>query len=82
LRSTAVTDIRDPYTALYQRRVADLSMAIGRTLHLDTERLDGLFLGALVHDVGKVLIPIDVLSCQGRSNFPHFGQSKFPQMHR
>lgn len=58
----AVTDIRDPYTGIHQRRVADLSMAMGRALDLDPERLEGLFLGALVHDVGKVSIPIDVLS--------------------
>ncbi|MGO8868878.1 MAG: HD domain-containing phosphohydrolase [Alphaproteobacteria bacterium] len=53
---------RDAYTAGHQRQVANLSIEIGRRLGLDNERLEGLYLGALVHDVGKVAVPAELLT--------------------
>ena len=53
---------RDAYTAGHQRQVANLSVEIGRRLQLDGERLEGLYLGALVHDVGKVAVPAELLT--------------------
>jgi PAS domain S-box-containing protein len=53
---------RDAYTAGHQRQVANLSVEIGRRLRLDGERLEGLYLGALVHDVGKVAVPAELLT--------------------
>src|SRR5208282_1195173 len=58
VRSLARTiEKRDAYTAGHQRQVANLSAAMGRRLGLDGKRLEGLYLGALVHDVGKIAIP-------------------------
>jgi len=62
----AVVDRRDPYTGIHQHRVADLAMAIGRRLDLKDVQLEGLYLGALIHDVGKVAVPSEVLSRPGR----------------
>ncbi len=53
---------QDAYTAGHQRQVANLSVEIGRRLGLDSERLEGLYLGALVHDVGKVALPAELLT--------------------
>ncbi|MGO8867451.1 MAG: HD domain-containing phosphohydrolase [Alphaproteobacteria bacterium] len=53
---------RDAYTAGHQRQVANLSREIGRRVGLDSVKLEGLYLGALVHDVGKVAIPIEILT--------------------
>jgi HD superfamily phosphodiesterase len=43
------------------KRVAELSVRLGRALQLDAERLDRLRLAALVHDLGKIGLPDDIL---------------------
>lgn len=63
--STAV-EKRDPYTAGHQRRVAELAVAIARKLGLQEDRVDGIRLGGLVHDVGKIYIPAEILNRPGR----------------
>jgi PAS domain S-box-containing protein/putative nucleotidyltransferase with HDIG domain len=55
-------ELRDPYTAGHQRRVADLSCAIAHKLGLEDERIKGIRLGATIHDIGKIGIPAEVLS--------------------
>jgi PAS domain S-box-containing protein/putative nucleotidyltransferase with HDIG domain len=62
----AAIDKRDPYTAGHQRRVANLSRAIAVRLELGSERADAVYLGALVHDVGKIAIPVDILTRPGK----------------
>ena len=58
-------DARDPYTAGHSERVSVLSVAIGRTLNLPPAELEILRLGALLHDIGKIGVPDDVLSKPG-----------------
>jgi PAS domain S-box-containing protein len=53
---------RDPYTAGHQRRVAEIAVAIARELGWDDVRLNGLHLGCMVHDIGKVAIPSEILT--------------------
>lgn len=62
----ALVDKRDPYTGDHQRRVADLAVAIARQMRMESARIEGLYLGALVHDVGKIAIPAEVLGRPGR----------------
>jgi len=57
---------RDPYTAGHQQRVADLSIAIARKLNLSEGQIEGLRMAALIHDLGKVAIPNEILSKPGR----------------
>jgi HD-GYP domain-containing protein (c-di-GMP phosphodiesterase class II) len=59
---------RDPYTAGHQRRVAELAVAIGSRLGFSSHELEGLQLGATVHDIGKINIPGEYLSKPGRLN--------------
>jgi putative nucleotidyltransferase with HDIG domain len=54
-------DARDPYTAGHSERVSVLSVAIGRTLALADDDLEVLRLGALLHDIGKIGVPDQVL---------------------
>jgi PAS domain S-box-containing protein/putative nucleotidyltransferase with HDIG domain len=61
-------ELRDPYTAGHQRRVAELSCAIARQLGMDGERIRGIRLGATIHDIGKIGIPAEVLSKPSRLN--------------
>jgi putative nucleotidyltransferase with HDIG domain len=58
-------DARDPYTAGHSERVSVLSVAIGRTLKLSADELEVLRLGALLHDIGKIGVPDDVLRKPG-----------------
>jgi len=55
-------ETRDPYTAGHQRRVADLACAIAREMGVPEERVEGLHAAGLVHDIGKVAIPAEILT--------------------
>jgi HD-GYP domain-containing protein (c-di-GMP phosphodiesterase class II) len=63
---SAVAGRRDAYTALHQRRVASLARVIGERLKVTQHCLDGLYLGGLVHDIGKIAIPAELLVKPGR----------------
>ncbi len=63
---SAAVESRDPYTLGHQRRVAALAQAIGAELGLEAELLRGLLVAAEVHDVGKIQVPIEILSRPGR----------------
>ena len=56
----------DNYTPEHERRVAELAIRIGRELDLGGERLEALNMAALVHDIGKVDVPLAVLNKPGR----------------
>ncbi len=57
---------RDPYTAGHQRRVAELAMTIASQLGLPSERKEGLRFGAMLHDIGKIQLPAEILNRPGR----------------
>ena len=61
----AALDARDPYTAGHSERVSVISVAIGRILKLPEADLEVLRLGALLHDIGKIGLPDDVLRKPG-----------------
>ncbi|MBI3569570.1 MAG: PAS domain S-box protein [Gammaproteobacteria bacterium] len=63
---------RDPYTAGHQQRVAQLCVAIASELGLDPERIEGLRLGALIHDIGKIYVPAEILNRPGRLTAAEF----------
>jgi putative nucleotidyltransferase with HDIG domain len=58
-------EIRDPYTAGHQRRVASLSLSVARALSLPDVTQEGIEMAALVHDIGKIAVPADILSKPG-----------------
>ncbi len=60
------TEIRDPYTAGHQRRVAELACAIASELGLEEERIDGLRMATLLHDIGKLAVPAEILARPAR----------------
>jgi len=59
---SSITEKRDPYTAGHQLRVADLARAVGQEMGLPADRVEGLYLAAEIHDIGKVSIPAEILS--------------------
>lgn len=58
----AAVEKRDPYTAGHQRRVAELAAAIARELSLPEDRINGVLMAGLIHDIGKIFIPAEILS--------------------
>ena len=62
----STVEMRDPYTAGHQQRVARLAVAIARELHLPEQQIQGLYLAGIVHDVGKIDIPAEILSKPGK----------------
>ncbi|MCX6560211.1 MAG: ATP-binding protein [Candidatus Aminicenantes bacterium] len=58
----AVAEMRDPYTAGHQRRVADLALALGAERGLSADCIEGLHMAAMIHDIGKIRIPTEILS--------------------
>jgi putative nucleotidyltransferase with HDIG domain len=57
---------RDPYTAGHQKRVADLACAIATELRISEKMLEGIKVAALIHDLGKISLPGEILTKPGR----------------
>lgn len=72
----AVLEQRDPYTAGHQKHVGMLAVLIGRELGFNAERLHALNLAAIVHDLGKIQIPVEILTKPGRLNEAEFALVK------
>jgi PAS domain S-box-containing protein len=64
----ATVEARDPYTAGHQHRVADLSAAIAVEIGLSPASVEGIRLGANIHDLGKIGVPAEILSRPSRLN--------------
>jgi PAS domain S-box-containing protein/putative nucleotidyltransferase with HDIG domain len=62
----ATVEMRDPYTAGHQLRVATLAAAIAQEMGLTEEQVHGIRLAGMVHDLGKVHIPSEILSKPGK----------------
>lgn len=57
-----IVESRDPYTAGHQKRVAKLAVAIAQKLGLSEDRIDLIRMGGLIHDIGKIYIPSEILT--------------------
>jgi len=64
--ATTLSEMRDPYTAGHERRVAEIAVAIGKEFGFDDRRLEGLRVAGYLHDVGKMTIPSEILSKPGK----------------
>jgi HD-GYP domain-containing protein (c-di-GMP phosphodiesterase class II) len=58
--------VRDPYTVNHQRRVTQIAGAIGLEMELPEERLRNLRMAGILHDLGKIAIPTDLLAKPGK----------------
>jgi putative nucleotidyltransferase with HDIG domain len=67
-----VVGSRDPYTAGYQRRVAEIARAIAVELKLSRWQTRGVYIAGLLHDVGKVAVPSEILTKPGKINEDEF----------
>lgn len=60
-----MSELRDPYTAGHQRKVTQLALAIADELGLSSEHKQALRVAGLLHDIGKVYVPSEILSKSG-----------------
>ena len=67
-----LVEMRDPYTAGHQRRVAHLAAAIAKEMQMTDQRVEGVRLAGAVHDIGKIQIPTEILSKPGRLTHVEF----------
>jgi len=58
-------EIRDPYTAGHQRRVSNLARAIATEMGLSKDQIEGVRIAGIVHDLGKISVPSEILSKPG-----------------
>ncbi len=60
-----IVETRDPYTAGHQRQVDRLACAIAREMDLPEDTVNGIHTAAVIHDIGKIYIPAEMLSKPG-----------------
>ena len=58
----STTKMRDPYTASHQEKVTELACAIAREMAIPEEQTEGIHAAGLMHDIGKIAIPAEILS--------------------
>jgi PAS domain S-box-containing protein len=69
-------EIKDPYTAGHQRRVAQLSCAMARELGWSPDRVEGMQVLGFLHDMGKIAVPAEILNKPGKINPTEFSLIK------
>ena len=62
----SATELRDPYTAGHQQRVSKLASAIAKELGFTDDKINAIRLACLIHDVGKINVPAELLSKPGK----------------
>jgi putative nucleotidyltransferase with HDIG domain len=72
----AIVEVRDPYTAGHQRRVAAFAETIAREKGWSDEHIEGVRIGALLHDIGKIAVPAELLNKITRLNPEEFALIK------
>jgi len=66
-------EIRDPYTAGHQKRVAEIAHAIAIEMGFSKQQIEGLRMAGVIHDIGKMAVPAEILSKPGKITEHEFG---------
>ncbi len=61
-----IVESKDPYTSGHQKRVMDIAVAIAEEMNLPEEKIKGIRMAAVVHDIGKINVPAEILNKPGR----------------
>ncbi len=73
---TYTIETRDPYTTGHQRRVTQLACAIANEMGLPSSQVNGIRVAGLLHDIGKIAIPAEILSKPGQLTEIEFSMIK------
>jgi len=71
-----IIETRDPYTAGHQNTVSQLAVAIAQEMKLPEDKIEGIRIAALIHDIGKINIPAEILSKPSKLNGMEFSLIK------
>lgn len=71
-----IAELRDPYTAGHEKHVGDLAKAIGAEIGLDTHSQEGLMFAGYLHDIGKIIVPAEILSKPGKLSLEEYSLVK------
>lgn len=63
---SVAVEMRDPYTAGHQQRVAELAYTVAREMGLPEDDAYGLRMASVIHDLGKITVPAGILAKPGR----------------
>jgi len=74
----AMAEMRDPYTAGHQKKVSLLAEALARELGLDQDRVECVRITGMLHDIGKVCVPLELLAKPSRLDVP---EMEYIKMH-
>ncbi len=66
-------EMRDPYTAGHEKRVAELSCAIAKEIGFTEDRIEGIRISGFLHDIGKIVVPAEILSKPTKLNEYEYG---------
>jgi putative two-component system response regulator len=67
-----IVESRDPYTAGHQQRVAEVAGAMAENMGFSQDRLKGIRMAGIIHDLGKISVPAEILSKPGLLNDMEF----------
>ena len=70
---SVVVEMRDPYTAGHQQRVAQLACAIAEEMNLPADTIYGLRMACVLHDIGKIIVPAEILNRPGELTDLEYG---------
>lgn len=71
-----LTELRDPYTSGHEQHVGDLAKAIAQELGFDMVRQEGLRIAGYLHDIGKIIVPVEILCKPGKITSEEYGLVK------
>jgi putative nucleotidyltransferase with HDIG domain len=66
-------EIRDPYTAGHQTRVTEIAHAIAIEMGIPKQQIEGVRMAGVIHDIGKMVVPAEILSKPGKITEHEFG---------
>lgn len=72
----ATVELRDPYTSGHQKKVANISRSIATEIGLPPEQIDGIRMAGVIHDLGKISVPAEILSKPGKLTDAEFNLVK------
>jgi len=61
-----IVESKDPYTSGHQKRVMDIAVAIAEEMDLPEDKINGIRMAAMIHDIGKINVPAEILNKPGR----------------
>jgi len=74
--ASTMGEMRDPYTAGHERRVAELTAAMGEEMGLSASQIEGLRVAGNLHDISKITVPAEILSKPGKISAVEFSLIK------